>query len=131
MILATRWRIFRRSVVARPEKTTALSFQNVVLVVKAACVLHNFLQQDNQSNDTDGRAYCPPQLVDSYDNDGKLLSGAWREEGLGTLQPLSSHANRYSQTAAGVRDTFARYFMSPSGAVNWQMSVVSSTGPRL
>jgi len=65
-IMATRWRIFRRSVVARPE--------NVVLVVKAACVLHNFLQQDNQSNDTDGRTYmyCPPVLVDSYDDDGTV-----------------------------------------------------------
>jgi len=116
-ILATRWRIFRRPVIAKPD--------NIVHMVKAACVLHNYLQKNNRQ-----AMYCPADVVDTYDDDGNLIPGAWRQEGQGTLLPRRVHANRHGQKAAEVREMFAEYFLSATGEVSWQKKCVSSTGPR-
>lgn len=119
-ILTNRWRIFRRSMITKPE--------NVVLMVKTACVLHNFLMTSNKHCQY-GVMYCPDDFVDMYDDDGNLIPGSWRQEGHGNLLPRSVHCNRPGQQAVAVRQSFAEYFVSPSGEVPWQNRLVLSTGP--
>lgn len=121
-ILASRWRIFRRVISATPD--------NVVRVVKAACVLHNFLSKTS-ADDNGELQYCPPTLVDSYDSNGLLIPGQWREDGeqssFANVRRLSG--NRHSRAAAAVRNDFANYFVSHVGEVTWQYRRVQSTGP--
>ena len=64
-ILAVRWRIFRRPIIAQPG--------NVVLYTKATIALHNFLST------LEPAAYCPPGLTDSKDRDGNIITGSWRD----------------------------------------------------
>ena len=40
-------------------------------------------------------------------------------------------SNTYSQSAAGVCDQLANYFISAEGEVPWQMAHVRSCGPQL
>ena len=120
-ILATRWRIFRRQIIAKPDL--------VVKIVQATCVLHNYLQKANNEQPQYANTYCPGDLVDIYNSDGSVIPGSWREEGHGNLLPRTVHVNRYSQEAADVRELFANYFLSSEGAVPWQRASVLSCGP--
>ena len=65
-ILAARWRIFRRSIIANPEK--------VKLYVQAAAALHNFLRT------TESSVYCPPGFIDAEDGSGNPIDGGWRQD---------------------------------------------------
>ena len=66
-ILAARWRIFRRPILADPV--------NAIAYTKAAIVLHNYLRTHESLN------YCPPGFVDGEDGSGNLVQGTWRENG--------------------------------------------------
>ena len=113
-ILASRWRIFRRPIIATPEY--------VVAYTKAAIALHNFLRKT-------GSTYCPVGFVDFEDNNGNISEGAWCEEataqGLGPIHILGSI--RHSSTAASIRDAFKDYFSSPAGEVQWKNQCVHHT----
>ena len=65
-ILAARWRIFRRPIIATPE--------NVIQFTRATIALHNYLRT------TESSVYCPRGFVDSEDGAGNTLDGAWRLE---------------------------------------------------
>ena len=97
-ILAARWRIFRRPMIATPE--------HVVSYTKAAIALHNYLQS------TESSVYTPPVFVDMEDSNGDVVGGSWRDEQRAQgLEPVRSvGSNRYSLPAAIVRDTFKNYF---------------------
>ena len=58
-ILAARWRIFRRPIIASPE--------NAVILTKAAIALHNFLQT------TESAVYCLPGYTDAEDGAGNVV----------------------------------------------------------
>ena len=75
-ILAARWRIFRRPIIADPA--------NVVLYTKAAIALHNYLCT------RESQVYCPPGFVDGEDGTGNVVRGSWRddEDGAHGLEPL-------------------------------------------
>ena len=76
-ILAARWCIFRRPIIAEPD--------NVVLFTKAAIALHNFLRT------TESSVYCPPGFIDGEDGEGNVITGNWRrdeETGSGGLEPI-------------------------------------------
>lgn len=64
-ILAARWRIFRRPILAEPE--------NAISYTKAAVVLHNYLRTHESS------VYCPPGFVDGEDGSGNVVQGSWRD----------------------------------------------------
>ena len=114
-ILASRWRIFRRPIIATPDR--------VVSFTKAAIALHNFLQVTELS------AYCPTGFLDAEDGNGNVVEGTWREEpaaqGLEHIRRMGS--NRHSQTTATIRDSFKVYFSSPTGEVSWQYRHVNRT----
>lgn len=65
-ILASRWRIFRRPIIAEPERA--------IIYTKAAIALHNFLRT------TESSIYCPPGFIDSEDGMGNIVAGSWRDE---------------------------------------------------
>ena len=114
-ILAARWRIFHRPMIA--------TIDHVVSYTKAAIALHNYLQT------TESSVYCPTGFSDIEDSNGDVTEGSWREEPAAQgLEPVSRvGSNRYSLTAAAIRDTFKDYFSSPAGKVSWQYRHVNRT----
>ncbi|VDH94097.1 Hypothetical predicted protein [Mytilus galloprovincialis] len=70
-ILASRWRIFRRLILATPEKSKE--------IVKAALSLHNFVKYEERNVPVLQRRYFPPRYVDTDDN-GNIIEGMWRNE---------------------------------------------------
>ncbi|XP_043197200.1 protein ALP1-like [Amphibalanus amphitrite] len=114
-ILVTRWRSLRQPIVAKIETVDA--------IVKATCVLHNFLRRrDGVSND---RRYISQGDVDA-DDGGRVMQGAWRRElaGGGLADIGRMGANNPARGAADLRERFARYFVSPEGSVPWQDAIV-------
>ena len=113
-ILSARWRIFRRPIISHPN--------NVVSYTKACVALHNYLRT------TESGVYCPPGFIDSEDGTGNVVRGGWRSEGNRTLEDFGPvGGNRYSRTAAGIRESFKDYFSSPAGEVEWQYNYIRRT----
>lgn len=120
-IMTTRFRIFRRCIIANPDKVTKIT--------KATSCLHNYLKISEVSSNVSSRQYCPPGYVDHEDRDGNLIPGDWRNvvaDGLQHIPRVGS--NSYSQTAAHLRDTMQDYFASPAGTVPWQINHVRDSG---
>ena len=91
-ILSSRWRVFRRPIIANPE--------NVVHFIKAACVLHNFLKKTDVLNSSRTQ-YCPTNFVDAESNDGVVVPGSWREITAGDMNftmCIKPTHNRYKQS---------------------------------
>ena len=111
-ILAARWHIFRRPIIATP--------QNVITFTKAAIALHNYLRTTRSS------VYCPPAFTDAEDWVGNALQGEWRrkvseDSGLSRLEQVGG--NRYTRSS----DTYRDYFQSPEGELSWQYNHVHYT----
>ena len=70
-ILSSRWRIFRRPIIA--------SLNKAILVTKAACCLHNYLQVQNKATIPIEQHYCPPGFADCEDRRGNVALGRWRQ----------------------------------------------------
>lgn len=106
-ILASRWRILRRSIQCKEETAHK--------IVLALVVLHNYIMSSNE------RKYCPPHFVDQEVN-GIITPGQWRNEELGPhiVRIGQVGSNRTSYTANVQRDTLRKYFMTNIGAVDWQ-----------
>ncbi|KAM7298491.1 protein ANTAGONIST OF LIKE HETEROCHROMATIN PROTEIN 1 [Ixodes scapularis] len=107
-VLASRFRIFRRTINLLPEHAD--------YVVMATCALHNYLRDDS--------VYIPPSHVDKEDAHGNITNGNWQstfkddETVMTDLEPPVGH--NYSGSAREARDLFCSYFMSRQGAVPWQ-----------
>ena len=117
-IMAARWRIFRRPIIADPD--------HVAVYTKACIALHNFLRVRESS------VYCPPGFTDGEDADRNIIRGSWRNElrsnsagGMTNIQRSSS--NMHAASAADIRDAFYRYLSSPQGSVSWQLPHVRRT----
>ena len=114
-ILASRFGIFRRPIIAREEV--------VVAVTKASTVLHNYLMHGKQFESS--YQYCPPEMVDTETNRG-TRPGTWRnEEQSGGLIPLQGNlgSNNYSKDAKIVRENFRDFFLRVMDKChgNWNM----------
>lgn len=99
-ILAQRWRIYLRKIPLLPE--------NAEKVVKATCILHNFLQVTGEVVEPIGAG----QHVGIFDNP-EAIHGIVRLAG-----------SRASTEAYNVRDRLKNYFTSPIGSVAWQTTMV-------
>ncbi|XP_064457676.1 uncharacterized protein LOC135368386 [Ornithodoros turicata] len=109
-ILCARWRILLRTINLTPKNADG--------VVKAACVLHNFLSTHN--NDTVGYG-------DNQDVYSNITEGRWHQEleGCSMLPSLHrTHARNFSRDAAASREAFTKYFCSPAGELSWQWARV-------
>ena len=107
-ILSHRWRLLFRRIGAEPEKAVKL--------VKAMCVLHNFLRimQDQH--------YAPPGLVDTIDQDGYIREGFWRSSQLSTLGQEGYSSRSATQEGVRIRQHLVDYFGSEEGSISWQLS---------
>ena len=119
-IMATKFRIFRRPIIANPDKVTNIT--------KAACSLHNYLKISEACNTTSSQPSCPPGYIDHEDRDGNLVPGDWRQEAADGIRGISRlGSNTYFRSAAELRDTMMNFFISPEGAVPWQLNHVRSS----
>ncbi|CAB3993019.1 Hypothetical predicted protein [Paramuricea clavata] len=118
-VATSRFRVFRKPIIANVEK--------VINITKAVVVLHNFLMATRSPEDT--HSYCPLNYTDHESAAGQQ-SGEWRRgeninEGIVPIPQTGS--NNYSKSAKNVRDDFKEYFNSKQGAVSWQMDMVTRT----
>ena len=97
-ILAQRFRIFNRRI--------PLSIDNADKIIKAACVLHNFLTEDKEVD----RMYAESDPTREYLDDDRVA----------VLYLPHLNGYRTSDEAKGVREIFTSYFNSPQGRVSWQ-----------
>lgn len=105
-ILAARWRIFRKPIIADKR--------NIIKMVKACICLHNFLIQVEMGN------YCPPGYTDT-ENEGVLIPGLWRQESSQALINLGRiGSNRATSTAMSQREYLKNYFLTLGGCINFQ-----------
>ena len=117
-ILASRFRVFRRPIIARE--------QVVISVTKASVALHNYLMRE-KSFETSYQ-YCSPEMVD-IDTIKGIRPGAWRnDEESGGLVPIHHNlgSNNYSKNAKAVREKFRDFFYEGKGQVPWQVNYVTS-----
>ncbi|XP_037577053.2 uncharacterized protein LOC119459316 [Dermacentor silvarum] len=113
-ILVTRWRILERTMGENPK--------NAEEIVKALCVLHNFLMHRSAEGDD---AYCGPGYSDSINGFGLRRSGHWRQQLVQPpLQVARTQARNFAQTARHVREIYADYFSSTAGSVSWQDAIL-------
>lgn len=110
-ILAQRWRLFSRTIVAEPEK--------VALLVKAICVLHNMLRTiGNQS-------YTSPGFADAI-ADGHLCNDFWcRQSSVQQESAVRLAATNSTNEAISIRKHFTRYFVSDHGSIEWQWAHIN------
>ncbi|KAL1482258.1 hypothetical protein MTO96_033912 [Rhipicephalus appendiculatus] len=106
-ILVSRWRIYERQTNMEPE--------NVEVIVKATCVLHNFLLSNAAST------YSSPGYADFQDTFGTVSGGAWRQvsESTTVFGLEKPKARNCANVANAVREAFIKYF-SDKGQVPWQ-----------
>ena len=117
-IATTRFRIFRRPIIAAVEK--------VVAVTKAVVALHNYLL--SVSNAEGAYQYCPRGYADGESRQG-VIEGEWRAEAAhngGLLDIPKFGSNNYSLAAGLVRDQYKEY-LNNEGAVDWQLDIVTCT----
>ena len=120
-VMAAKFRIFRRPIIADPEKVTKIT--------KAACCLHNYLKISDIRSSQSSRQYCPAGYIDHEDALGNFIPGDWRTEegrstGLTRIPRVGS--NSYSQSAANIRNSYKEYFLTSEGELEWQYRHVRS-----
>ena len=110
-ILADKFRIFRRQIIARESV--------VINITKATVALDNLLTKGRDFRPKND--YCPSNFVDTETPKG-IQNGGWRDEvsgheGMRTLNVQIS-SNNYSREAKKVRGSFRDFFnYSPRGQV--------------
>lgn len=98
-ILASQWRLYRQILAVSPEVAE--------VVVKATCILHNFIRW---------------HLADE-DNPSSTALCSEPSAGMQGITQVSS--NNSSREVLAVREKFATYFSSSAGEVSWQLAAVS------
>lgn len=118
-ILASRWRIFRSTIIA--DVNTA------EWIVCAALCLHNFLRLSELSTSPENAMYCSKRHVDTEDQQGNVVRGNWRkcEENSAFKTIGRMGANNATCKNINLRDTLANYLISAEGAVSWQETHVT------
>lgn len=88
-ILSVRWRILLNSINATPR--------NAVRIIKALVTLHNYLKLNSSQ-------YCPPQLVDEYDEDNNVQEGSWRRVDAASFTSIRHTGYNATREAFRLRD---------------------------
>jgi hypothetical protein len=113
-ILCAKWRILLKHI--------ETNIDNAIHIVRAICVLHNFLIDENIG------AYRPSAMADSESSGSRdAENGAWRSsvtENLESSQTVSPHAVNWTNDAKEIRNILIEYFNSPEGSVPWQDNMI-------
>lgn len=77
-----------------------------------------------ENNSIGENTYCPPNYVDSEDNIGNVVQGAWRFglDNVNNLRPTNIY--RAIKEAYTQREILSEYLSSPQGEVPWQMKYI-------
>uniref|UniRef100_A0A671KRG4 DDE Tnp4 domain-containing protein n=1 Tax=Sinocyclocheilus anshuiensis TaxID=1608454 RepID=A0A671KRG4_9TELE len=97
-ILASKWEVYQRRIKLQP--------QNVDKVIKATCVLHNYIIK---TTDPTRHNQAPECMAESNTS--------------GAIQNLQQCGNQTLREAFLIREAYKDYFMSTTGAVPWQQNV--------
>lgn len=101
-ILVARWQCLIRTLFCSPDRTQKM--------VAACCVLHNYLLRNERET------YCPRNFADHCRNNGELIEGAWRKNGLQLMDSLAQSArDLFPYDAKNIRDHLRNYVNSPKG----------------
>ncbi|KAJ8926260.1 hypothetical protein NQ314_021381 [Rhamnusium bicolor] len=115
-IMASRFRLFRKPIIA--------TIDNVIKYVQATTCLNNYIINGVNGLQNNLQHYIPPGYVDYEAEDGSLIGGEWRNEpdpiSFRNINGAGLGSNRSSLRAAELRKTFANYFVSDEGSINWQ-----------
>lgn len=129
-ILVSRWRILRKQITVHPKK--------VDRIILATICLHNFVKTINDLRPVEHRMYCPPNFIDTEQEDGSIISGAWRNEcSTNNVLPMEhikpNTAHRSTAAAYKQRDDIADYLITPEGQVPWQNEYINRgfNGPHI
>ena len=116
-IAASRFRIFRRPIIAKVDTVKAIT--------KAVVALHNLLMASRVQEEPYN--YCPFDYVDQ-EVKGKFKQGEWRNDSknLGMLLMGRCGSNNFSSSAKEMRSRFKNYFNSDAGSVSWQIDLGES-----
>ncbi|XP_065571966.1 uncharacterized protein LOC136034610 isoform X1 [Artemia franciscana] len=106
-ILASRFRVLKSTMMGKLE--------TIDHIVKAVCVLHNFLMVTNAQN---GNSYFTPVLVDR-EASGQIIPGSWRRQSIPVLPSGNISGNFSGRDALKIREAFKDYFCGV-GRVPWQ-----------
>ncbi|CAN7989917.1 unnamed protein product [Ixodes pacificus] len=124
-ILATRWRIFRQIIQAE--------LSTVDNLVWSAILLHNFLMTCNEEEGAYSIfLYAPPAYADQHDERHEVKGGQWRTDDAREKKKTTFTSvgrvgsNNHSNAVKSLRNTFANYFCSDVGGVDWQYRSVGS-----
>lgn len=116
-ILAARWRIFRRPIIAKED--------NVESIIKCTICLHNFILKTG--NKKLNLEYCPPSFVDQELSTGELIEGEWHDVVSGENGAIINGPRMGARNAAlGIlqqRDALKEFVNEP-GAMRHQDTIV-------
>lgn len=91
----------------------------VIDVVKATVVLHNFLCRKRAEGT---ERYLPAADLEQEEGDS-ISFGIWRREGVPDLEQVNFGSNRAGENAKKIRDLFC-YLFNNAGAVPWQNQMI-------
>ena len=94
------------------------SREKATLLVKAMCVLHNYL-----CTTKDGH-YVPPGYADVVGRDGEVREGFWRQEAIEPLEGLNTVNRSVPGAAVEIRDR-VREYLNGDGSLEWQLDYVN------
>ncbi|KAJ8913893.1 hypothetical protein NQ315_005690 [Exocentrus adspersus] len=110
-ILAARWRIYRKAIIA--------SQPTVIAIVKATICLHNYIM-NCESKAGNEKRYCSSLTIDREDEFGGVIGGDWRKEPSNNLISVGrTSTNMYGRVAETMRERLSKYFVG-QGAVAFQ-----------
>lgn len=108
-------------------RTTLAKYpDNVEAIISATVCIHNFIMK-NEEHIAGFQLYCPAGYIDSYDENGDVIPGSWRDEStprcITRLNRVGS--NRAATNAMKQQDAIAAYFISNEGQIPWQWNVIN------
>lgn len=113
-ILASRWRIYRKPIIA--------SLPTVEAIVKSTVCLHNWVMIFESKTTDDKKRYCPLAAVDREDGGGAIIHGEWHNDiqNMSNLVPINrASSNMYGKEAKTMRETLTSHFLF-EGAIPFQ-----------
>lgn len=114
-ILVSRWRVLRTIICMQPD--------TVDKIILSAVCLHNFLKSYEEQQPETNKCYCPPGFVDTENDNGNIINGAWRENNVPIPSISPCNAHRATVEAYEERNKLADYFVT-EGQVPWQLEYV-------
>ena len=110
-IMAGRFRIFRKPIIASEETARAITL--------AAVILHNFIKSFEDNLPIEDRRYASADFIDHEDCNGNFIPGSWRRLSHCMVDMIPQNCQETVQSAKEVRIILKDFFIH-DGAIPWQ-----------